>query len=36
MIPTGVVEDDTTGAELDPVGTSMGAEEIAGTDPAGE
>ena len=34
--PVGVVEDDTTGADLDPVGTSRGAEEIAGTDPAGE
>ena len=36
MIPAGVVEDNTTGAELDPVGTSRGAEGIAGTDPAGE
>ena len=30
------MEDDTTGAELDPVRTSRGAEEIAGTDSAGE
>ena len=36
MIPAGVVKHDTTGAEPDPVGTSSGAEEIAGTDPAGK
>ena len=36
MIPAGVVGDVTTGAELDPVGTTRGAEETAGTDPVGE
>ena len=36
VIPAGVVGDVTTGAELDLVGTTRGAEEIAGTDLAGE
>ena len=35
MILTGIVEDETTGAELDIVGTSRGAEETAGIDVAG-
>ena len=43
VIPAGIVEDDTTGPELDTVGTSGGAEETTGnkvaggggTDPAG-
>ena len=44
MIAAGIVEDDTTGAGLNTVGTSGGAEETTGikvaggggTDPAGE
>ena len=44
MFLAGIVEDETTGAELDTVGTSRGAEETAsievaeggGTHPAGE
>ena len=35
MILAGIVEDETTGAELDIIGTSRGAEETAGIDVAG-
>ena len=35
MILAGIVEDETTGAELDPIGTSRGAEETAGIEVAG-